>query len=87
MTTGVGPGTGPYVTPDPDDTSTDPTILETTLTASHPPLGVDIGGVMAHAEVYNGAIPGPTLRFNAVARSVGRPCLVSRSRNASSASS
>src|SRR5690606_12494154 len=35
------------------------TWLETTIAARH--AMVDIGGVMAHAETFNGAIPGPTL--------------------------
>jgi FtsP/CotA-like multicopper oxidase with cupredoxin domain len=59
MTTGFGP----YETPDPDDTDADPTVLETTITASHQMVDIG-GGVMAHAETYDGAIPGPTLRFN-----------------------
>src|SRR5690606_19820157 len=35
--------------------------LETTIAARH--AMVDTGGVMAHAETFNGAIPGPTLRL------------------------
>jgi FtsP/CotA-like multicopper oxidase with cupredoxin domain len=58
MTTGVGP----YVIPFATDTDPSPTVLETTFVAGHGM--VDIGGVMAHAETFNGAIPGPTLRLN-----------------------
>lgn len=57
MTTGIGP----YVVPAPTDTDLSPTILETTIVTTH--AMVDIGGgLMAHAETFNGAIPGPTLR-------------------------
>jgi FtsP/CotA-like multicopper oxidase with cupredoxin domain len=59
MTTGFGP----YETPNPINTATTGGVLETKITASL--ATVDIGnGVMADAEVYNGAIPGPTLRVN-----------------------
>ena len=59
MTTGIGP----YVVPVPTDTDPSPTILETTIVATH--VMVDIGGgLMVHAETFNGAIPGPTLRLN-----------------------
>jgi FtsP/CotA-like multicopper oxidase with cupredoxin domain len=58
MTTGLGP----YQTPEPD-TNTDHGFPETTITVSHEMVDVG-GGVMAHAETYDGAIPGPTLRFN-----------------------
>ena len=59
MTSGIGS----YVTPDPVDTNpADPTVLETVIVASQ--SVVDIGGVMATVETFNGAIPGPTLRFN-----------------------
>ncbi len=60
MTSGIGP----YVTPAPVDTNPgDATVLETVIIAAH--TVVDIGGgVMANAETFNGAIPGPTLRFN-----------------------
>jgi FtsP/CotA-like multicopper oxidase with cupredoxin domain len=58
MTTGVGP----YVVPDPVDTDPGGTTLETVITTSL--QTVDVGGVLANAEVYNGTIPGPTLRLN-----------------------
>jgi FtsP/CotA-like multicopper oxidase with cupredoxin domain len=58
MTTGIDP----YVTPDPINTASDPNVLETTIKASMEM--VDIGGITMEAETYNGAIPGPTLRFN-----------------------
>jgi FtsP/CotA-like multicopper oxidase with cupredoxin domain len=61
MTTGVGP----YVTPDPTDIDPSLGTLETTFTASHGMVDIGLGGgVMAHAEMFNGAIPGPTLRLN-----------------------
>jgi FtsP/CotA-like multicopper oxidase with cupredoxin domain len=62
MTTGLGPYVGV------DATSTNPTPgplaeLETTFVASK--VTVNIGnGVTANVEVFNGAIPGPTLRLN-----------------------
>src|SRR5712692_1159690 len=61
MSTGIGPYVGT------DATTTDPTPgplaeLETTFTASQ--VLCDIGGgVSAQAEVFNGKIPGPTLRL------------------------
>src|SRR3712207_2396602 len=58
MTTGAGP----YVVSFAADSDPSPTILETTIVARH--AMVDIGGVMAHAETFNGAIPGPPLRMN-----------------------
>ncbi|HET7463270.1 MAG TPA: multicopper oxidase domain-containing protein [Longimicrobium sp.] len=59
MTTGIGP----YVVPAPIDTDPTANVVETTFVAAH--TMVDIGGgVMAHAETLNGAIPGPTLRLN-----------------------
>lgn len=59
MTTGIGP----YVVPLPTDTDPAPGVLETTIIASH--AMVDIGGsVTAHAETFNGAIPGPALLLN-----------------------
>jgi FtsP/CotA-like multicopper oxidase with cupredoxin domain len=58
MTTGISP----YVTPVPSDSDPALDVLETVLVASH--AMVDIGGVVANAETFNGAIPGPTLRFN-----------------------
>jgi FtsP/CotA-like multicopper oxidase with cupredoxin domain len=63
MTTGAG--LGPYVgtvATDTDDTGAGSPVIETTLVASQ--ATVDIGsGVMANAEVFNGAIPGPTFRL------------------------
>lgn len=59
MTTGFSP----YSTPDPTDTNPAANVVETTITAAL--TSVDIGGgVTMEAEAYNGAIPGPTLRFN-----------------------
>jgi FtsP/CotA-like multicopper oxidase with cupredoxin domain len=44
------------------DTNPDPNIVETTLIAGE--ATVDIGGgVMAHAQTFNGQIPGPTFRL------------------------
>jgi len=55
-------GGDPYSTPLVADTNPDPNIVETTLTAQT--ATVDIGnGVMAHAETFNGAIPGPTFQL------------------------
>jgi FtsP/CotA-like multicopper oxidase with cupredoxin domain len=59
MTTGISS----WVTPDPVDTDASDTILETTIVTSLQTVDIG-GGVMANAEVYNGAIPGPTLRLN-----------------------
>ncbi|WP_152190737.1 multicopper oxidase domain-containing protein [Georgenia satyanarayanai] len=56
-------GGSPYEVPvavDADPST--PTWLETTIATRH--AMVDIGGVMAHAETFNGAIPGPTLRMD-----------------------
>ena len=55
-------GGDPYSVPNVVDTNPDPNIVETTLTAQA--ATVDIGnGVMAHAETFNGAIPGPTFHL------------------------
>jgi FtsP/CotA-like multicopper oxidase with cupredoxin domain len=55
-------GGDPYTVPDVVDTNPDPNIVETTITAEN--ATVDIGnGVMAHAETFNGTIPGPTFRL------------------------
>lgn len=59
MTTGIGP----YVVPDPVDTDPASGVLETTIVVAHGMVDVG-GGLMAHAETFNGAIPGPTLRLN-----------------------
>jgi FtsP/CotA-like multicopper oxidase with cupredoxin domain len=62
MSTGIGPYVGTDAT-DSDDTGVGSPVIETTLIASQ--ATVDIGGgVMAHAEVFNGVIPGPTFRLN-----------------------
>jgi FtsP/CotA-like multicopper oxidase with cupredoxin domain len=59
MTTGIGP----YHVPLPVDTDPSLTVLETEFVVEH--THVDLGGgLMAHAETINGAIPGPTLRLN-----------------------
>ena len=64
MTTGDGVLVVPdaYVVPDPIDTDPTATVLETEIVADL--TSVDIGGTMANAETYNGAIPGPTFRLN-----------------------
>jgi FtsP/CotA-like multicopper oxidase with cupredoxin domain len=70
MTTGIGP----YVVPiasDTDDTGSVPAMLETTFTASEQLVDIDGSGNLVHAEVFNGAIPGPTLRLN-----VGDTCVI-----------
>ena len=59
MTTGINP----YVTPDPINVSPDPTIVEYEITARVETVDIG-GGVMMEAETYNGAIPGPTFRFD-----------------------
>ena len=70
MTTGIGP----YVVPtasDTDDTGGVPAMLETTFVASEQLVDIDGSGNLVHAEVFNGAIPGPTLRLN-----VGDTCVI-----------
>jgi FtsP/CotA-like multicopper oxidase with cupredoxin domain len=59
MTTGIGP----YVVPTPIDTDPAATVLETTFTVSQQTVDIG-GGLMVNGEVYNGAIPGPTLFLN-----------------------
>ncbi|MDU9005435.1 multicopper oxidase domain-containing protein [Sedimentitalea todarodis] len=59
MTTGMTP----YVTPAPTDSDPAANVVETTITASIQTVDIG-GGVMMEAETYDGAIPGPTLRFN-----------------------
>src|SRR5215212_6862677 len=56
-------GIGPYVVSDPNDTDPAAAVLETTITAAHTMVNIG-GGIMANAETFNGAIPGPTLRLN-----------------------
>ena len=59
MTTGANP----YVVPSAVDINAASDIVEATIIASH--AMVDIGnGVMAHAETFNGGIPGPVFRLN-----------------------
>ena len=60
MSTGIGPYVGTNAS-DTDDTGIGSPVIETTLVVSQ--ATVDIGGVLAHAEVFNGAIPGPTFRL------------------------
>jgi FtsP/CotA-like multicopper oxidase with cupredoxin domain len=60
MTTGIGPYVVPYAT-DSDDTGL--VGLETTLVASEALVDIDGSGNLVHAEVFNGAIPGPTFRL------------------------
>ena len=55
----------PYVgtnATDSDDTGAGSPVIETTLVASRMPVDIGIG-VMVNAEVFNGAIPGPTFRL------------------------
>jgi FtsP/CotA-like multicopper oxidase with cupredoxin domain len=55
-------GGDPYSIPVVTDTNPDPNIVETTLVAED--ATVDIGnGVMANAETFNGAIPGPEFQL------------------------
>src|SRR5438045_3300840 len=52
----------PYTVPDVVDTNPAPNIVETTLTADE--ASVDIGnGITAHAETFNGSLPGPTFHL------------------------
>jgi FtsP/CotA-like multicopper oxidase with cupredoxin domain len=52
----------PYTAPSVVDTNPDPNVVETTLTSET--ATVDIGGgVMAHAETFNGSIPAPTFHL------------------------
>lgn len=59
MTTGASP----YVTPPTVDRLPGTPDHEIEIHASYQTVDIG-GGVMANAEVYNGTIPGPTLRFN-----------------------
>jgi FtsP/CotA-like multicopper oxidase with cupredoxin domain len=55
-------GGDPYSAPSVVDTNPDPNIVETTITAEN--ANVDVGnGVIAHAETFNGSIPGPTFHL------------------------
>lgn len=55
-------GGDPYDVPAVTDTNPDPNVVETTITADE--ATVDIGnGVTAHAQTFNGTIPGPTFRL------------------------
>jgi FtsP/CotA-like multicopper oxidase with cupredoxin domain len=55
-------GGDPYSVPVVEDTNADPNIVETTLTAED--ASVDIGnGVTAHAQTFNGQLPGPTFKL------------------------
>ncbi len=56
-------GGDPYAVPNVVDTNPDPHIVQTTLTAEK--ANVDVGGgVTAHAETFNGTIPGPTFHLH-----------------------
>ena len=56
-------GGNPYDVPTVVDTNPAPNIVETTITAEK--ATVDIGnGVLAHADTFNGSIPGPTFRLH-----------------------
>ena len=59
MTTGIGP----YHVPNAVNTDASGSILETTIETSLQTVDIG-GGVLANVEVYNGTIPGPTLRLN-----------------------
>ena len=55
-------GGDPYTPPAVVDTNSDPQIVETTITAEE--ATVELGnGVEAHAETYNGEVPGPTFEL------------------------
>ena len=55
-------GGDPYSVPGVVDTNPDPNVVETTITAQE--STVDVGnGITAHAETFNGAIPGPTFHL------------------------
>ncbi len=56
-------GGDPYSVPLVDDTNSAPNIVETTLVAEEKTVDVG-GGVMAHAQTFNGQIPGPTFVLN-----------------------
>ena len=56
-------GGSAYAVPLVSDADPAPNVVETTLTSDE--ADVDIGnGVTAHAQTYNGAIPGPTFQLN-----------------------
>jgi FtsP/CotA-like multicopper oxidase with cupredoxin domain len=56
-------GGNPYATPNVVDTNPAPDVVETTIVADE--TTVDLGnGVTAHAQTFNGAIPGPTFHLN-----------------------
>ncbi len=56
-------GGDPYAVPPVIDTNPAPNIVETTLTSEA--ATVDIGnGVLAHAQTFNGQLPGPTFELN-----------------------
>lgn len=64
MSTGIGPASNPYITPDiiPTPGPVVPGVIQTTITTA---LGPIVSGTTTvNAETYNGAIPGPTLRLN-----------------------
>src|SRR4051812_1455060 len=54
---------GPYTAPAATDDNPAADVFETTLTAKAADVVV-ADGVTAHAETYNGSIPGPTFRLN-----------------------
>jgi FtsP/CotA-like multicopper oxidase with cupredoxin domain len=63
MTTGLDPYQLPVATDD-ADTGVGSPVLETTFVASVQPVDIDGSGNLIQAEVFNGAIPGPTLRLD-----------------------
>ena len=55
-------GASAYSVPDVVDVNSDPDVVETTIVADE--ANVDVGqGVTAHAQTYNGTIPGPTFHL------------------------
>src|SRR4051794_16074269 len=56
-------GGDPYSVPSVLDINPAPNVVETTLTAEE--ATVDIGnGMVAHAQTFNGQVPGPTFKLN-----------------------
>src|SRR3954452_3542198 len=55
-------GGSPYGVPDVVDVNSDPDVVETTIVADE--ATVDLGqGITAHAQTYNGTLPGPTFHL------------------------
>src|SRR5438034_6940964 len=66
MSTGANPYVVPYANDDDDTGLSDAggPILEFTLHAARTLVDIDGSGNLIHAETFNGAIPGPTIRLN-----------------------